>query len=159
MTRPPHSLVILQGTSRVRCRIPETSALGIWQAKASTQLFWIHQKSEHDLVVSLLQNNPILGGWTCSRSQQGDLSNSEVLCLWKFKQVGVLNYDSLFAVAQNFVPFEVLWHPRCVVGFVQIFVGWSKKAKIENLKKRLYVISIYILIYMSINYAYIYYNI
>eukprot|EP00434_Breviolum_minutum_P006596 symbB.v1.2.005823.t1/scaffold342.1/size227955/16 len=49
-------------------------------------------------------------------SQQGDLSNSEVLCLWKFKQVGVLNYDSLFAVAQNFVPFEVL--QKSIVGRV-----------------------------------------
>ena len=28
--------------------------------------------------------------------------------------------------------------PRCVVRFVQLFVGWSKKAKIENLKKRLH---------------------
>ena len=94
--------MILQGTSRVRCRIPETSALGIWQAKASTQLFRIHQASEHDLV-SLLQNNPILGEWRCSRSQQGNLT----------QQVGVLNYDSLFAVAQNFVPFEVLRSQMC----------------------------------------------
>ena len=36
--RPPNSFVILQGTSRVGCRIPETSALGIWQAKTSTEL-------------------------------------------------------------------------------------------------------------------------
>ena len=33
--------------------------------------------------------------------------------LLEFQQVGLLNYDSLFAVAQNLVPFEVLRSQMC----------------------------------------------